>query len=549
MASSLSRRRLSSCFWWVATFCTPNLLLWCPQCCLLILDQAKAAACNADSLSASKKSTGTSALRKASWTTHFPNTLWLSQSLRQEEEQKEEESISSILREGEQQRRKVHPQRLARPGAQTTRGSNAAAAATTASQEDDDDDEETSTNNKNNKIHSGPVAGMSESALFVPTPIDNWAPSWVASLGQGSVVVAMECVIPNPDNDSNETNQSALLLLIRHSKSPSPSSSLTARYKENDGVGADDARNPIPNGKTVVGGVKMQRVQEWSRYYHATSQQPTQPPQQKRHWKAVSPTVLCAMTGFLPDVDYLHRRLQTQWEVHNFIYPALPAQQTTTLDIQTMAQALGQWTREYLDTYQRPLGMQALLMGMPRTSRRNLGSGSRPAPWRLYTIDPSGQVRSWNGGATVIGQQAHVVRQQLHNELQKALVVEQGDQQPQEQQTTQPKPMEQHSDKTTRKLFLSPQRALQVVVKALSRTFLKEEHQPQQPQGARRWLNFQSTTSSSEEDTDDSSWLEAWLVWQDSSNTAWIGGIEAPNHQPSQPTNDDKERRQSVSSS
>ena len=432
----------------------------------------------------------------------------------------------------------------------------------------------------------------------IRTPIENWEPSWIASSAHGSAIVALECHVVG-SNNSNDQDYSlqqqqrppppALLLVIRNPKSSSIINKVTAatttdknNNNNNQEETSGDETTPVV---VAVGGLRMERIQTATEYcynrrhsYYYDSSQP--------HWTVLSPSMFCAMTGFLPDLDYLDRRLQSELDMNDFIYQdndnnsmmmmmddeedvsffgssssgtttTTPGTTITTnrLDIAKVAYLVGQWTREYLELSDRPLGIQALFLGWTTTTtpvarrsnhhnndNKNKKKGTRgktTSLLHLYTTDPSGQVRSWNGGAAVIGTYSYSLRRRLHQSLQQQqryrwsrMMMNRtpsssssSGQPPQEQRIND----DDHTKETTTTschlpLLLSPRHALEVALQALFPLF-EETPPPQDQQEQQQSEPSVTAVAHDEETTMMTSGYEAILVWQDGS-TRLVGHVD-----------------------
>lgn len=163
----------------------------------------------------------------------------------------------------------------------------------------------------------------------------------------------------------------------------------------------------------------------------------TDPRQPQQRWTLLGDSaVWCSMTGFAPDVDYLTRLLQHSAERHRVWYDSSSscshggAALSTTPPlplVHRFAKVLrdaGQWQGGG-----RPYGIQALIIGLDRSSRSSSSSSSRGGSsqhnkdatssfsnnasndLQLYTLDPSGGFRHWAGQrGTAIGRHAASIR-------------------------------------------------------------------------------------------------------------------------------------------
>ena len=119
--------------------------------------------------------------------------------------------------------------------------------------------------------------------------------------------------------------------------------------------------------------------------------------------KELSPNQLyCCMTGLACDVQHLYKSWANEIIIQQEYYYA--------------KHKIDQWIRTKMSeplqyacwTSGRPFGIQALFLSMKKNKERCT---------RLYSTDPSGQVRAWNGGATAIGKNASIIRKHLYEIL------------------------------------------------------------------------------------------------------------------------------------
>ena len=125
-------------------------------------------------------------------------------------------------------------------------------------------------------------------------------------------------------------------------------------------------------------------------------------PTKNSNVKELSPNKLyCCMTGLACDVQHLYKCWANEIIIQQEYYYA--------------NHKLDQWIRTKMSeplqyacwTSGRPFGVQALFLSMKNNDER----------CTLYSTDPSGQVRTWNGGATAIGKDASIIRKHLYEIL------------------------------------------------------------------------------------------------------------------------------------
>jgi Proteasome subunit len=210
------------------------------------------------------------------------------------------------------------------------------------------------------------------------SPIPNFGPSWVASSAHGTSI-AIRCQI-HPTNVPDCTD--AVLLILR---STSPSKSLS-----------DDA---------VLKTLDVDGIRIIEPMYHSLDELTWQ--QSSRRWTFLGSTALCSMTGFSLDVDYLTRFAQKVVDDSRRVLESTSVVRSMPLStlqiVQTLAEEIqeaGQWQGG------RPYGIQALLIGKDYPAGNAAALG-------IYTLDPSGSYRSWNGG-TAIGRDAKAVREKMY---------------------------------------------------------------------------------------------------------------------------------------
>mmetsp|Transcript_21732 Transcript_21732/g.45380 ORF Transcript_21732/g.45380 Transcript_21732/m.45380 type:complete len:356 (-) Transcript_21732:1414-2481(-) len=235
------------------------------------------------------------------------------------------------------------------------------------------------------------IGAASSSAAAVLTPLSNWLPSWVASTGQGTVLCALQCQFLTADasEDQEEVNQAVLIVIQTPDRS------------ENDRLNDPSIETTDMGGLSLLPNTIQPAQTAW------TVDSTTAP----SLVRAMGDGVLCAMTGFLPDVDYVQRSLKAAVAQQALVYEDASTMTTTTTTTNApwMAQHVAQTIRQYDE---RPLAVQALVVGF--------SGQNQPG---LYTTDPAGQVQSWTSGATVVGGwQPHIHRQRLHRQLQQQAV-------------------------------------------------------------------------------------------------------------------------------
>ena len=116
----------------------------------------------------------------------------------------------------------------------------------------------------------------------------------------------------------------------------------------------------------------------------------------------------------------------------------------------------------------------------------------------MYTTDPSGQIRSWNGGATAMGgAQAMDIRKALHQRLQKLWTTK-----------ADASEMESGSRDT---IGVLPKEALEVALGAFSDTIVDPAHSSKDTGGDRISESFE---------------MDAFLLWQSQGKTGILSRID-----------------------
>lgn len=213
------------------------------------------------------------------------------------------------------------------------------------------------------------------------SPIPNFGPAAVASAAQGTVI-AIRCRF-NRTEFPDCTD--AVLLLFRSSSSPSSSVRESA----------------------VSGTIDMDGIRIMEPIYHSSDALTWH--DASRRWTLLGSTALCSMTGFSLDVDYLTRFLQKVVDDCRFALESTSVVRSMPLSTLQIVQSLAEEVQE-AGQWQggRPFGIQALVIGKDYT-----GTTGTAASLGIYTLDPSGSYRAWNGG-TAIGRNAKGVREQIY---------------------------------------------------------------------------------------------------------------------------------------
>ena len=297
----------------------------------------------------------------------------------------------------------------------------------------------------------------------ITTPHANWLPSYIASLGQGSTLIAMECQVP-----FSSSHQPAVLLV---SHSPTQPQRPTSRNRHS--ANGPATKTTTQGGLQIQDSFPMTTMMTNGGGGGLGSTTTTTP--SRAAWNVLSPTVVCAMMGFRPDVDYLQRQCAHWIQVHDYLYPPYkdnPNDKDSTetngmFDLRTsqLVERLGRVSRKYLDRTTRLLAVQTLVVGWHPPSWSSCSLSEPPACWRLYTLDPSGTTWSWNGGLAVVGRMAAPLRRALAQSL---IRLEEphddndkdDDQDKDENETTDDKDDDSHGN------TLSPSQALQAIGQA-----------------------------------------------------------------------------------
>mmetsp|Transcript_7755 Transcript_7755/g.16032 ORF Transcript_7755/g.16032 Transcript_7755/m.16032 type:complete len:817 (-) Transcript_7755:123-2573(-) len=347
------------------------------------------------------------------------------------------------------------------------------------------------------------------------TPIGNWLPSYAASCAQGTVVAAVECQLDSNDQDNASADDLAVLLVMQ-----------TPNIVVDDESPTNVEDKGSSSSSITVGGLELSRVRV-ARAATTLDEECIFPPYSGLTFlsgggdgyneQQQSP-VVCAMTGFMPDVDYVRRHLQSHVETQRLVYNSNDNHEP----VAQLATLLGRVIREYERQSDRPLGLQTLLVGWSRSSSGNADSSRVMLP-RFYTSDPSGQVRSWNGGGTVMGGlTAGRARQLLYQRFQ-ALADDTAE-----------------SDRRA----ASPVQALQAILASLHKALLSgneddaspkssslADRQPEKNEAPRTWRRRRTEESSSlaapsEQDATavpaDHKY-QACLLWRSRDGTPWCG--------------------------
>ena len=241
------------------------------------------------------------------------------------------------------------------------------------------------------------------SAGTLLSPIKEFGPSWAASSAHGTSI-AVPCSLRM--GDETENPKDAVILLLRYGKA-----SVTSPWKSASSVDESDRSAQTMDGLRIVGPV------------HQSADSTTADASSKR-WVFLGATAVCSMTGLASDIDYLTSVLQKQVEDHRLVYDGASSAQTSGLPTGQVIQMLAfvlQKETEY--EHQRPLGVQALVVGRDPKPKHNVSGKNRPPAFTIFTLDPSGGFRHWGGGAA-IGRNAAFVRKQLHEHLSKDTTVQ-----------------------------------------------------------------------------------------------------------------------------
>lgn len=330
-----------------------------------------------------------------------------------------------------------------------------------------------------------PIAANNGPAALT-TPLNGFGPSMVASMAQGTVVIAVECHTSDCPNDTS--GMGIVILVCQPQKSPF-----------HDSHGSSDSK-PTKMKSTPFCGLNLVTQQPRNDLNdHPTSPQfSSQLPSCLTCLESPRGTVVCAMTGFLPDVDYLQRQIRV-WREDLYM-----EQDDPSVSSPQLAQVMGQWIREYESMRDRPLGIQGMALGLSRSTRTAFRGGrlaaqqQQPEGAQMYTTDPSGQIRSWNGGATAMGgAQAMDIRKALHQRLQKLWTTK-----------ADASEMESGSRDT---IGVLPKEALEVALGAFSDTIVDPAHSSKDTGGDRISESFE---------------MDAFLLWQSQGKTGILSRID-----------------------
>jgi Proteasome subunit len=243
-------------------------------------------------------------------------------------------------------------------------------------------------NNNNNRKHS-----------FI-SPIRNFGPSWTASSVGGSTITIPFGLTDKLKQNNATTN--AVVVIFRSTTSLSGNDDNNSITEFNH-----TANDTCTSTRRQVGGLRIDGP------IYTTADTIPQQSSISSRWTFLGSTMLCSMTGFAPDVDYLTRFLQGIIDTHRTTYESTSTSRTVSMSTIQLVESLseelqdpGQWMGG------RPYGVQVLIIGQENTVGRRLSSSSSSSTLGIFTLDPSGVYRQWRGG-TAIGRNGKLIRDQI----------------------------------------------------------------------------------------------------------------------------------------
>eukprot|EP00978_Attheya_sp_CCMP212_P003953 scaffold8419_cov62-Attheya_sp.AAC.16 len=246
------------------------------------------------------------------------------------------------------------------------------------------------------------VVGAESSSSSMSSPIHHLEPSMAASAAHGTAIAI--CCRGN-DGVDHVVILSSAVVSPRQSNLTAPSDALIVMDEEQEEGSLLSL--PLSGTRGPVRGIPF-----WS---SSSSSARSSCRGEDGHVHVLGESVVCAATGFAPDVRHV-MRVVARSESQNQHYLT---NNDAPVDVHSMVRdTLAERLRvAALSDGGRPLGVQCLVVGCGRRRRTTTPYHETTTCWNLHVVDPTGHWRHYGGGATAIGKHASLIRTKLHSLL------------------------------------------------------------------------------------------------------------------------------------